>query len=146
TTPSGRGIDVLVNNAGVMFERTVAEITVAGWNLMMALDLRAPLFLSRAAAPYMRTRGGGSIITIGSVEGLSANPDHAAYAASKAGVHGLSRALAVDLGEGRFRCNTIAPGWISTDLSEAYLNGMPDPGASRAKCEDRRSGQQQSHD
>src|SRR5699024_10415297 len=50
---------------------------------------------------------------------------------SKAGVHGLTRALAVDLGEDGIRCNAIAPGWISTDLSETYLASMPDPAAIR---------------
>ena len=125
------GIDILVNNAGIMFERSVSEITPEEWDLMIALNLRAPLFLAQAVLPFMRRQDGGSIINIGSVEGLGANPHHAAYCASKAGVHGLTRALAVDLGEDGIRCNAIAPGWISTDLSEAYLTSMPNPAATR---------------
>ena len=89
------GIDVLVNNAGIMFERSVR---LDEWDLMMAVNLRAPLFLTQAVLPSMRRRSGGSIVNIGSIEGLGANPDHAAYCASKAGVHGLTRAMAVDLG------------------------------------------------
>jgi meso-butanediol dehydrogenase/(S,S)-butanediol dehydrogenase/diacetyl reductase len=125
------GVDVLVNNAGIMFERTVSEIRVDEWDLMMAVNLRAPLFLAQAALPHMRRRGGGSVINIGSIEGLGANPDHAAYCASKAGVHGLTRAMAVDLGGDDIRCNAIAPGWIASELSETYLESLPDPAAAR---------------
>lgn len=121
------GLDVLVNNAGMMSESAVSEITVEEWDLMMALNLRAPLVLAQAALPHLRERGGGSIVNIGSIEGLGANPEHAAYSASKAGVHGLTRALAVDLGEQGIRCNAIAPGWISSELSEDYLSTARDP-------------------
>lgn len=126
------GLDVLVNNAGIMFERAVSEISPAEWDLMMAVNLRAPLFLAQAALPHMRARGGGSIINIGSIEGLAANPGHAAYCASKAGVHGMTRAMAVDLGVDNVRCNAIAPGWITSELSETYLESHPDPAAARA--------------
>lgn len=125
------GLDILVNNAGVMFERSVPEITLQEWDLMIALNLRAPLFLAQAALPYLQQRGGGSIINIGSIEGISANPEHAVYCASKAGIHGMTRALAVDLGSQNIRCNAISPGWISSDLSEDYLDAMPDPSAAR---------------
>lgn len=125
------GLDVLVNNAGTMAEQRVEEITVEDWDRMVALNLRAPLFMTQAVLPHLRARGGGSVISIGSIEGLAANPGHAAYSASKPGVHGLSRAMAVDLGEDGIRCNTIAPGWIATDLSEDYLARMPDPGLAR---------------
>jgi NAD(P)-dependent dehydrogenase (short-subunit alcohol dehydrogenase family) len=126
------GLDVLVNNAGIMFERTIAEIRLAEWELMMAVNLRAPLFLAQAALPHMRKRGGGSVVNIGSIEGLGANPGHTAYCASKAGVHGLTRAMAVDLGADNIRCNAIAPGWIASDLSETYLESQPDPATARA--------------
>lgn len=123
------GIDILVNNAGIMFERSVSEIQPEEWDLMIAINLRAPLFLTQAALPYMRGRGGGSIINIGSIEGLGANPGHAAYCASKAGIHGMTRAMAVDLGEDNIRCNAIAPGWISSHLSETYVASQTDPAA-----------------
>jgi NAD(P)-dependent dehydrogenase (short-subunit alcohol dehydrogenase family) len=125
------GIDVLVNNAGMMFERGVADIQPAEWDLMIALNLRAPLFLSQAVLPSMRERGAGSIINIGSIEGLAANPSHAAYCASKAGLHGMTKALALDLGADNIRCNAIAPGWITSDLSETYLASQPDPDQAR---------------
>ncbi|WP_120520357.1 SDR family NAD(P)-dependent oxidoreductase [Arthrobacter celericrescens] len=125
------GVDILVNNAGIMFERGVSDIQPHEWDLMIALNLRAPLFLAQAALPHMRRRGGGSIINIGSIEGIAANPGHAAYCASKAGIHGMTRAMAVDLGADGIRCNAIAPGWIASELSEDYLNSFPDPVAAR---------------
>ena len=125
------GIDILVNNAGIMFERTVSEIQTEEWDFMMAVNLRAPLFLAQAALPHMRERGGGSIINIGSIEGLGANPGHAAYCASKSGIHGMTRAMALDLGADNIRCNAIAPGWIASKLSETYLESHPDPAAAR---------------
>jgi len=126
------GIDILVNNAGVMFEREVSELTINEWDIMMALNLRAPMFLSQAAVPHMRRRGGGCIINIGSIEGHAANPDHVAYSTAKAGVHGMTRAMAVDLGREGIRCNAVAPGWIETELSEAYLGSAPDTASARA--------------
>lgn len=123
------GIDVLVNNAGVSGEKTVMEVTPEDWDFMMALNLKAPLFLTQAVLPHMQRRGGGSIINTGSVEGLAANPFHAVYCSSKAGIHGLTKALAVDLGEFGIRCNAIAPGYIMTALTEAYVESLPDPAA-----------------
>lgn len=125
------GLDILVNNAGMMIEREVSEITVKEWDLMMALNLRAPMFLAQAALPHMRARGGGAIINIGSVEGHAANPDHTAYSAAKAGIHGMTRAMAVDMGSDGIRCNAIAPGWIETELSETYLSSSPNAAAAR---------------
>lgn len=125
------GIDVLVNNAGFMFEQSVEAMSEQDWDRMMAVNLRAPAFLARELLPQMRRRGGGSIVNIGSIEGLGANPEHAAYCASKAGIHGLTRALAVDLGRDGVRCNAIAPGWIDSDLSNAYIEAQHDPVGAR---------------
>jgi NAD(P)-dependent dehydrogenase (short-subunit alcohol dehydrogenase family) len=126
------GVDILVNNAGIMFERSISEIRPDEWDLMVALNLRAPLLLSQAVLPHMSRRGRGSIINIGSIEGLAANPAHAAYCATKAGLHGMTRAMAVDLGADGIRCNSIAPGWINSDLSENYLLSQDDPVSARA--------------
>jgi meso-butanediol dehydrogenase/(S,S)-butanediol dehydrogenase/diacetyl reductase len=120
-----------VNNAGIMFERSVADIRLDEWDRMMDINMRAPLFLAQAALPHLQRRGGGSIINIGSIEGLSANPLHAAYCASKAGIHGMTRAMAVDLGRDGIRCNAIAPGWIASELSENYLESQPDAASAR---------------
>ncbi len=121
------GADILVNNAGFMFEQPIEDMDEESWDRMMVVNMRAPVFLAKALLPQMRRRGGGSIINIGSIEGLGANPWHAAYCGSKAGVHGFTRALAVDLGRDGIRCNAIAPGWINSDLSNDYINAQADP-------------------
>lgn len=123
-------LDVLVNNAGVMQEARVEEMTLADWQRTLAVNLTAPFLAIRAALPHLRAVR-GSIVNIGSIEGLGSNPTHAAYCASKAGLHGLTRAVAVDHGGEGIRCNAVAPGWIDTDLNLDFIARMPDPVAFR---------------
>jgi meso-butanediol dehydrogenase/(S,S)-butanediol dehydrogenase/diacetyl reductase len=120
-------VHALVNNAGFMFEQTLEQMQLDDWNHMLAVNLTAPAFLSRALLPLMRAAGAGSIINIGSIEGLAANPQHTAYCASKGGLHALTKAMAVDLGSDNIRVNAIAPGWIRSALSDAYINAQPNP-------------------
>lgn len=124
-------LDILVNNAGFMEEARAEDMSLDAWNRMIAVNLTAPFLLIKAALPHLReTRG--AIVNIGSIEGIGCNPMHAAYSATKAGLHGLTRAIAVDHGAEGIRCNAVAPGWIDTDLAEAYIGSMPDPAAFRA--------------
>ena len=119
-------LDVLVNNAGMMQEARIEEMSAEDWQKNLTVNLTAPFLLIKAALPHLRkTRG--SIVNIGSIEGLGSNPNHAAYCASKAGLHGLTRAVAIDHGAEGIRCNAVAPGWIDTELNEAFINAMPDP-------------------
>ncbi len=122
----GNGLDIVVNNAGMMREGGIETMSHDDWNRHLAVNLTAPFLVIRAAIGALR-RGGGSIINIGSVEGLASNPHHAAYGASKAGLHGLTRAVAVDHGADGIRCNTVAPGWIDTALNSDFIQTMPDP-------------------
>ncbi len=122
-------LDVLVNNAGMMQEALAEEMSLADWERNLRVNLTAPFLLIKAALPHLRaTRG--SIVNIGSIEGLGSNPRHAAYCASKAGLHGLTRAIAVDHST-EVRCNAVAPGWIDTDLNVDFIESMPDPVAFR---------------
>ena len=123
-------LDVLVNNAGMMQEALVEDMSLADWERTLRVNLTAPFLLIKAALPHLRKHR-GSIINIGSIEGLGSNPRHAAYCASKAGLHGLTRAVAVDHSTD-VRCNAVAPGWIDTELNEAFVEAMPDPAAFRA--------------
>ena len=116
-------LEILVNNAGIMFERPLDAMQLDEWNSMLAVNLTAPVFLSQHLLPQITE--GGSIINIGSIEGLASNPEHAAYCATKSGIHGLTRALAVDLGKRNIRVNAIAPGWIRSTLSDDYINAQP---------------------
>ena len=123
-------LDVLVNNAGIMQEARVEEMSLADWERAIRVNLTAPFLMIKAALPHLRATQ-GAIVNIGSIEGLGSNPAHAAYCASKAGLHGLTRAVAVDHGAEGIRCNAVAPGWIDTDLNEDFIESMPDPAAFR---------------
>lgn len=123
-------LDVLVNNAGVMQEALAEDMSLADWERTITVNLTAPFLLIKAAMPQLRAVG-GSIVNIGSIEGLGSNPRHAAYCASKAGLHGLTRAIAVDHSAEGVRCNAVAPGWIDTDLNVDFIESMPDPEAFR---------------
>ena len=120
-------LDILVNCAGLMIEQSPAKSTLEAWDATANVNVRTPLLLAQAALPHLAD--GGSIVNIGSIEGIAANPLHAVYAASKGGIHAMTRALAVDLGEHGIRCNAIAPGWIESNLSETYIASMEDPQA-----------------
>lgn len=125
-------LDVLINNAGMMREASIEATSAEDWDTTMAVNLRAPFLLIKHALPALQ-EACGSIVNIGSIEGLAANPGHAAYCASKAGLHGLTRAVAVDQGAEGVRCNAVAPGWIDTELNEDFIAGMPDPERFRKK-------------
>lgn len=131
TARAGR-LDVLVNNAGLMEEGTVEEISLDGWERTLRVNLTAPFLLTKHAMPHLKVSG-GTIVNIGSIEGLGANPTHPAYCASKAGLHGLTRAVAVDHGADGVRCNAVAPGWIDTPLNVNFIEAQPDPTAFRAR-------------
>ncbi|WP_246145224.1 SDR family NAD(P)-dependent oxidoreductase [Oceanobacillus sojae] len=128
-TRAGR-LDVLVNNAGMMQETGVEETSLEDWERNLNVNLTTPFLLIKAALPYLR-KTQGSIVNTGSVEGLSANPGHAAYSASKAGLHGLTRAVAVDHGHEGIRCNAVAPGWIDTELNLNFIENTSDAEAFR---------------
>jgi len=119
-------LDIVVNNAGIMFEEDIDGHGEASWHKMLDVNLTGPFLVSKAAAPHLKSSK-GAIVNVGSIEGFSRNPGHAAYSASKAGVHGLTGALAVDLGPFGVRVNAVAPGWIDTDLNASYVDDQPDP-------------------
>ena len=125
-------LDVLVNNAGMMREASMEAMSLEDWQRSLTVNLTAPFLMIRAAMPHLRARK-GSIVNIGSIEGLAANPGHAAYCAAKAGLHGLTRAVAVDHGGDGVRCNAVAPGWIDTALNDAFIEAQPDPDGFRQK-------------
>lgn len=127
----GGGLDLLVNNAGVQVERTLAESTDADWDLVVGVNCRGVFNLCRAALPLMG-EDGGVIVNIGSISGEIADPSMALYNASKAFVHALTRSIAVDHGP-QVRCNAIQPGWIVTDMAEAAFALAGDPAA--AHCD-----------
>ncbi len=125
-------LDVLVNNAGLMREATVQETSLGDWADTLQVNLTAPFLCIRHALVHL-IASQGNIVNMGSIEGLGSNPQHPAYCASKAGLHGLTRAVAVDHGPDGVRCNAVAPGWIDTDLNLDFINSLGDPDEFRAK-------------
>lgn len=123
-------LDILVNNAGMMKEARLDKMGLAAFQETMTVNLTTPFWLMAKALPHLAKRN-GAIVNIGSIEGLGANPHHTAYAASKGGLHALTKAAAVDAGPLGVRVNAVAPGWINTALNEDYINAMPDPVAFR---------------
>jgi meso-butanediol dehydrogenase/(S,S)-butanediol dehydrogenase/diacetyl reductase len=109
-------VTILVNNAGVQIEKTVADSSDADWDLLIGANCRGVFNMCRAVLPDMSDHG-GSIVNIGSISATVADPSMALYNASKAFVHGLTRSIAVDHGP-NVRCNAIAPGWIMTEMAE----------------------------
>ncbi len=125
-------LDVLVNNAGLMREATVQETSLGDWADTLQVNLTAPFLCIRHALVHL-IASQGNIVNMGSIEGLGSNPRHAAYCASKAGLHGLTRAVAVDHGPDGVRCNAVAPGWIDTDLNLDFIESLGAPDDFRAK-------------
>jgi NAD(P)-dependent dehydrogenase (short-subunit alcohol dehydrogenase family) len=108
-------IDVLVNAAGTDAPAAVEELTVEGWDRTLAVNLRAPFLLSRAAFPHMREAGGGTIINVSSVAGKKGWANASAYCASKFGLTGFTQALADEGKEHKIRAIVLYPGAMDTN-------------------------------
>jgi NAD(P)-dependent dehydrogenase (short-subunit alcohol dehydrogenase family) len=109
-------LDTIVNNAGAVVVATAEHTSDEDWQEVIATNLTGTFLVSRAALPLLRNAGGGSIVNIGSVLGLVARKERAAYCAAKAGVSGLTRAMAVDHAKDRIRVNCICPTIVETEL------------------------------
>lgn len=114
-------IDVLVNNAGVGGARAVHETDDAGWSRIIEINLTGTFRMSRAVLPDMLSRGSGSIVHVASMFGLIGWRNNAAYAASKAGIDGLTRQMTADYAAKGIRVNAVAPGLILTAMTERLL-------------------------
>ena len=111
-------LDILVNNAGRAVRRTAIEVRKEEWDAVIDLNLTALFLCSRAAHPYMKRRGGGAIVNLASIMGLSGGIyPNASYQASKGGVVNLTRALALEWAADNIRVNAVAPTYVRTDLT-----------------------------
>jgi len=113
------GIDILVNNAGVHNHLPIERLSLAEWQRLMAVNLEAPFLLSQRVLPYMRQQGWGRIINISSIDAFAGTSVEAHYGTSKAGIVGLTRALALETATQGITVNAIAPGCIDTDMLAA---------------------------
>ncbi|MBM4193279.1 MAG: 3-oxoacyl-[acyl-carrier-protein] reductase [Gemmatimonadetes bacterium] len=112
-------IDILVNNAGITRDNLMLRIKDDDWNAVIDANLRSAFVATRAASRGMMKRRWGRIINITSVVGLMGNKGQANYAASKAGMIGLTKSVAKELGSRNVLCNAIAPGFIATEMTDA---------------------------
>jgi 3-oxoacyl-[acyl-carrier protein] reductase len=112
-------IDILINNAGVTRDGLVMRMKDADWHSVLAIDLTAPFRLSRAALKGMVKRRHGRIINISSIVGVKGNPGQSNYAAAKAGLIGMSKALAAEVASRGITVNCIAPGFIASPMTES---------------------------
>ena len=112
-------IDILVNNAGIIKRIPMIEMTAAQFRQVIDVDLNAPFIVAKAVIPDMIEQGGGKIINISSVAGLTGNAGQANYSSSKAGVVGLTKTVARELASRHINCNAIAPGAIRTPMTDA---------------------------
>lgn len=112
------GIDILINNAGISLRRPFLEITPDEWRTVMETNLNGMFFVAQAAARRMLDAGGGTIVNMGSTNGIVGYPYYADYNASKAGVIELTRSMALELAP-TVRVNVVCPGYILTPMQEA---------------------------
>lgn len=108
-------LDVLVNNAGYFPRVSLEDTTTEMWEKVLRINLRGPFYCAKHAVPAMRRAGGGSIVNIGSINGIQALPTLVAYGAAKGGLLALTRTLANAYAKDRIRVNYVIPGWVLTE-------------------------------
>jgi NAD(P)-dependent dehydrogenase (short-subunit alcohol dehydrogenase family) len=118
-------VDVLVNNAGMRIRRPFGEFSVADFDRLVAVNLRAPFLASQAVVPSMRASGGGRIITIASQLGIVASPSSALYGLAKAALIYLTKAMALELARDNILVNAVSPGPIETEFTRAQMEKQP---------------------
>ena len=116
-------VDIIINNAGTNVPSPVDEIKDDDWDQLVELNLTAPMVLVRELAAQMKERRWGRIINISSIFGLCTKEARGAYSATKAGLIGITRTMAQDLGPWKITANAIAPGPISTPLTDRLVQG-----------------------
>jgi 3-hydroxybutyrate dehydrogenase len=125
--------DVLVNNAGIQHVSPIEEFPVDKWDAIIAINLTSAFHAIRAAVPGMKRRGWGRIISTASAHSLVASPFKSAYVASKHGIAGLTKTVALELAKSKITCNCISPGYVWTPLVERQI---PDTMAARKMSKD----------
>lgn len=111
-------VDILVNNAGVNIRKPLTVLTIEEWRRVIDTNLTGPFLVCRAFVPHMVGKGYGRIINTTSTMSHVATPNRTAYAASKAGLLGFTRALALELAPEKITVNGISPGWFETELTK----------------------------
>ncbi len=116
------GLHILVNNAGINIREGILELKDASWEEVVGTNLSGAMRCSRAAAPHLKAQGWGRIINMGSILSVVAIPERSSYASSKAGLLGLTRAMALDLAPHGVTVNALCPGVFKTEINRPILN------------------------
>jgi NAD(P)-dependent dehydrogenase (short-subunit alcohol dehydrogenase family) len=116
------GIDILINNAGINIRKPSVDFTLEEWNRVLSTNLTAPFLLCRTFVPEMKNRGFGRIINITSMMSHVSLPGRTAYCASKAGLLGFTRTLALELAPDKITVNGISPGPFATEMNQPILS------------------------
>ncbi|MFA6403626.1 MAG: 3-oxoacyl-[acyl-carrier-protein] reductase [Salinivirgaceae bacterium] len=126
-------VDILINNAGITRDGLLMRMTEEQWDLVIAVNLKSVFNLTKAVQKYMLKQRSGSIVNMSSVVGVRGNAGQSNYSASKAGIIGFTKSIALELGSRNIRCNAIAPGFIETEMTaqlpeaekEGWLKSIP---------------------
>ena len=124
-------IDILVNNAGITKDGLMMRMTEAQWDAVLTVNLKSAFNFIHAVTPVMAKQRGGSIINMSSVVGVSGNAGQCNYSASKAGMIGLAKSIAKEMGPRGIRANCIAPGFIITDMTNQLSQEIKDQWAAQ---------------
>lgn len=119
-------IDVLVNNAGITRDGAIKRMTEEQWDMVININLKSAFNFIHAVQPIMFKQKGGSIINMSSVVGVHGNANQANYSASKAGMIGLAKSAALELGPRNIRANAVAPGFIMTEMTNVLPQEVKD--------------------
>lgn len=121
-TSAHGSIDILVNNAGIQHTSLIQDFPIEKWNAIIAINLSAAFFATRAVLPQMLERNWGRIINIASAHGLVASTQKSAYVAAKHGLVGLTKVAALETARTGVTCNAICPGWVLTPLVQQQID------------------------
>jgi NAD(P)-dependent dehydrogenase (short-subunit alcohol dehydrogenase family) len=126
------GLDILVNNAGISgTNKPTHEVTESEWDALMAINVKGTFFGTKHAVPWMRMRGGGSIINLSSIYGLIGAADAPPYHASKGAVRLMAKTDALLYAADKIRVNSVHPGFVWTPMVQTFLEAARDPAAAR---------------
>jgi 3-oxoacyl-[acyl-carrier protein] reductase len=121
-------IDILVNNAGITRDNLLMRMTEEQWDSVLTVNLKSVYNLTKAVIMPMIKQNGGSIINMSSVVGVSGNAGQTNYSASKAGIIGFTKSIAKELGSRNIRCNSIAPGFIISEMTDKLSESVKTTG------------------
>lgn len=115
-------VDILVNNAGIQYTARVEDFPEEKWDAIIAINLSSAFHATKAVLPGMKSRNWGRIINVASAHGLVASATKSAYVAAKHGIVGLTKVVALEMGDQAITCNAICPGWVLTPLVQKQID------------------------